>query len=93
MARHLDLCSTCMHASECTYKGKSDRYIYYCEEFEIAPTEAKDSQKVVREQHVEKKEDNDRSFKFKGLCVNCENRKTCNFARVNGGIWHCEEYL
>ena len=92
MTRKLDLCSTCMHASDCTYRSKSDRYIYYCEEFEITPTEAKDSQKVAYEQQVEKQEDSDSSFKYKGLCVNCENRKTCSLARVNGGIWHCEEY-
>ena len=92
MTQKLDLCSTCMHASNCTYRSKSDRYIYYCEEFEIAPTNIKESQKAACEQPMAKQEDCDSSFKFKGLCVNCENRKTCNFAKVNGGIWHCEEY-
>ena len=27
-----------------------------------------------------------------GLCVNCENRQTCNLPRPDGGVWHCEEY-
>ena len=57
MTRQLDLCSTCMHASNCTYKSKSDRYIYYCEEFEIAPAATKESQKVACEQQVEKQGD------------------------------------
>jgi len=29
---------------------------------------------------------------IKGLCINCENRHTCEFTKPNGGIWHCEEY-
>jgi hypothetical protein len=28
-----------------------------------------------------------------GLCMNCENRTTCRFSIVDGGIWFCEEYL
>jgi hypothetical protein len=28
----------------------------------------------------------------KGLCINCENRHTCEFIKPNGGVWHCEEY-
>lgn len=28
----------------------------------------------------------------KGLCVNCENRHTCEFVKPDGGVWHCEEY-
>ncbi len=33
------------------------------------------------------------STEFKGLCINCENRETCLQSRIEGGIWHCEEYL
>jgi hypothetical protein len=29
---------------------------------------------------------------FKGLCSNCENRNTCVNSRMEGGVWHCEEY-
>jgi NADH-quinone oxidoreductase subunit E len=29
---------------------------------------------------------------IKGLCVNCENRHTCEFMKPDGGVWHCEEY-
>ncbi len=91
MTQYPDLCSTCMHASDCINKGKSDRYIYYCEEFEIAPADTREPQKVVSEQQGEKHEDQNSSFK--GLCVNCENRNTCNLSTVPGGVWHCEEYL
>jgi len=29
---------------------------------------------------------------FHGLCVNCENRHTCQHCRKVGGVWHCENY-
>jgi len=29
---------------------------------------------------------------FAGLCIDCENRGTCIYAKVSGGVWHCEEY-
>ncbi len=28
----------------------------------------------------------------KGLCINCENRDTCKETKLDGSIWHCEEY-
>lgn len=27
-----------------------------------------------------------------GLCLNCEHRDTCTLPRLEGGVWHCEEY-
>ena len=31
--------------------------------------------------------------RFKGLCMNCDNRFDCLLPRPEGGVWHCEEYL
>ena len=28
-----------------------------------------------------------------GLCTRCQNRDLCQLKRINGGIWHCDEYL
>ncbi len=30
---------------------------------------------------------------FKGLCMNCENRKDCLLPKSEGGVWHCGEYV
>jgi len=30
--------------------------------------------------------------RMKGLCINCDNRTSCKFSIVEGGVWHCEEY-
>lgn len=27
-----------------------------------------------------------------GLCAGCQNRDLCQLKRINGGVWHCEEY-
>jgi hypothetical protein len=36
--------------------------------------------------------DENEEVKFKGLCLNCENRKTCIFSKPEEGVWRCEEY-
>ena len=90
MTEYLGICTTCIHASSCSYKNKSDRYIYYCEEFEIEPAKPRNSQTVVCEQERVNQQEYDSSLK--GLCTNCENRKNCKFSGVEGGVWHCEEY-
>ncbi len=30
--------------------------------------------------------------RMKGLCLNCDNRASCRFPIVDGGVWYCEEY-
>jgi hypothetical protein len=30
--------------------------------------------------------------RMKGLCINCDDRASCQFPIVEGGVWHCEEY-
>ena len=89
MAKYYDLCSTCRHGKDCTYKATADRAIYYCEEFQIIPAEP--AQPTVScEQDDTNKVCYDNTLM--GLCVNCENNKTCKNATIEGGIWHCEEY-
>lgn len=91
------LCSTCKHYSTCTFPKSSDIPKLFCEEFEcvgapcsdagigIAAPESPEvsSESVSSDPNVEA---------YLGLCVNCENRHTCNHARLVGGVWFCEEY-
>jgi hypothetical protein len=28
-----------------------------------------------------------------GLCMNCEQRRTCGHPKPAGGVWHCEDYV
>jgi len=90
------LCSTCNNASSCIYPRDSKQPVLQCEEFDgyAAPPErttvgailAKTGSQIPT--GVEEKD----AVKYKGLCVNCENRKTCTFPKSEEGVWHCEEY-
>ena len=84
-----DLCSTCNHAGTCGHRSTPGRPIFFCELFEAfvpvsaaAPTTAAPKGRVSPPEAAE----------LKGLCTNCENRKTCVIPKPEGGIWHCEEY-
>jgi len=89
------LCTTCIHAPICRSAKNSDSPIIYCEEFEyrLPPTSEKaensaNTPQKPRDQFTEERTDHS----FMGLCINCENRKTCALPKAEGGVWHCEEY-
>jgi len=50
-----------------------------------------------RYSHVRTEEDNLMKNKVRdyteGLCANCERSSNCVFARVEGGVWHCSDYI
>jgi hypothetical protein len=80
------LCTSCRNAAGCTYPRDSDRAVVQCEEFEgYEPLQ----RRAPSQTSAAKPED---SGKYKGLCVNCENRQHCTFPKPEGGVLHCEEY-
>lgn len=82
------LCATCIHADDCIFLQNAEEPILYCEEFDsgLAPVAPhKSAEKTEAAEPVENQ-------KFKGLCVNCENRHSCTFPKPESGVWHCEEY-
>ena len=93
------LCSTCRHAPGCTYQRDPKRPVFNCEEFEIevgrtgtacrAPT-GRDAVSSGRSPGSDSDEDD--FARYKGLCGNCEERRSCTFPKPEGGVWHCEEY-
>lgn len=80
------VCSTCIHSGHCVYQGRNINPILFCEEFESERADLKQMDGPT------KREIEADDGIFKGLCANCENRKTCIFADSISGIWHCEEY-
>jgi len=32
------------------------------------------------------------SLEPRGLCSYCEEYATCTYPKLEGGVWHCEEY-
>ncbi len=87
------LCSNCRNATDCTFQKDREKPTLYCEEFEIeispfVKMPGKERPLPTAQFDVEKED----SGKFTGLCTNCDSRQTCAFPRLEGGIWHCEEY-
>ncbi|MCX7045603.1 MAG: hypothetical protein NTX50_08995 [Candidatus Sumerlaeota bacterium] len=82
------LCRNCCYIEECSYPHDRSLPVLFCEEFDIgrAPVEPV---KQTAEQMISPGVIEDATG---GLCLNCEDRPTCAFPKVEGGRWHCEEY-
>ena len=87
------LCSNCSNAADCTLQKDRTKPALYCEEFEIdlSPS-VKLAEKEEQVSTIPPDAQKDDSSNFIGLCGNCDNRRTCDFPKPEGGIWHCEEY-
>jgi len=97
--QYTSICQTCIHASECVHYQNSQiacKPIWFCENFDV-----KTALKVAENEEIYLEEGSSQSSKpgtkaipgrMKGLCINCDNRASCLFPIVEGGVWHCEEY-
>ena len=83
---HAGLCLTCKHSTNCVYPKSKSKPTMFCEEFDVE--EGKTMSFIPPKKESAKVEE----CEFKGLCKNCEHRKTCTLPKTEGGVWHCEEY-
>jgi len=85
---------TCDYARNCTYPWDVDSPVWQCEEFEVceAPLEKTSVSSFLAEASAKSRPDIDENeeVKFKGLCLNCENRKTCIFPKPEEGVWRAK---
>ena len=93
-ATYRGLCSTCKHASECTFPRDPNRPVMECGEFEgilnvsqeisraHAPFIGEEAPAAYEEERTQ----------LRGLCKLCEKRATCTYPKPEGGVWHCAEY-
>ena len=87
---YLGLCCTCDHALTCVYRAVAGNPVLECEEFVASPASTPALPEDVSRIVDNPQQDDNR---FRGLCYDCENRKSCDFVRtVEGGVLHCEEY-
>ena len=91
------ICSICDNALTCNYLQSSKQPVIQCEEFDGTSTRPvklarEDILEAINSRNKSGDEKGD-SGKYKGLCINCDNRKTCSCPKPEGGTWHCEEYL
>ena len=99
ITQNMGICVTCNNRTECLSLQNSlraDRPIWHCEEFDdFVPGMKSDSANIRKKNSFNKPDYNDDIIpgRTMGLCINCENRKTCMLPSPTGGIWHCEEYI
>lgn len=99
ITQNLGICVTCNNRTECLSLQNSlrtDRPIWHCEEFDdFVPGMKSDSANIKEKNSFKKPDYNDDIIpgRTMGLCINCDNRKTCMLPSPTGGIWHCEEYI
>jgi len=97
--QNLGICVTCNNRPEClSFQNslRADRVIWNCEEFDdFVPGMKSDSVNIKIKNSFKKPVYNDDIIpgRTMGLCINCDNRKTCMLPSPVGGIWHCEEYI
>jgi hypothetical protein len=89
--RKRSICLTCNYTSECVHFKKATAPILFCEEYD-AYTPPPEGEKTPTEGHRTKPPLRNNPREYKGLCVNCDHRRTCIHAAQEGGVWHCEEY-
>ncbi len=90
----LGICSTCNYAVTCSFRRDTPRPVLECDEFDdrVAPSRA-DLPRLGLESQSEAVSVEKESEQYKGLCINCEVRKTCTLRTPGDSIWHCEEYI
>ena len=84
-----DLCSNCDNGDACCGRTRPTRPIFFCEEFVVFGAEPASEPDRSAEAKPRKAWSANGHI---GLCVNCENAKTCVLPKPEGGVWHCEEY-
>lgn len=94
----LGICITCRHRSYCQslQNGlRAQRPVWDCNEYEHNDSDAADAVSAayrVRStdgEYLSHGTNEDRSI---GLCINCDQRRSCMLPIAEGGVWHCGEY-
>jgi hypothetical protein len=90
------LCVTCKNGPFCTLSYRSPTPVWQCNEFEIIeyvpPRASRKTDSEPRMRDARQDREAEESGSYQGLCVNCELRATCRYAKSPGGVWHCNEY-
>jgi hypothetical protein len=91
------ICQRCINATWCTFPRDSRRPVQSCEEF-CEPTGAvtRTEQERREEPHGAarggEKPEAATAATLMGLCRDCIHSDLCQFAKPEGGVWHCEEF-
>lgn len=92
------ICITCNDGPTCVRRKSHGKPVWYCEEFDdYTPPPIKsavsDSILAQDDRLIKSLESKTELTKYSGLCVNCEKRENCSFAKLGSEIWQCNEYM
>jgi hypothetical protein len=89
------LCSNCVNGYDCAYHRSRGYDAIYCELFDILNQNDFENS-LMNDLSLTDSNGTDSfqasNHKYKGLCSNCANLKTCKLNKQVEGVWHCEEY-
>jgi len=88
------LCGNCDHYTSCIFLRDTKVVIHACEEYSCSHrlTESRNAEMPQRAEQKVPATIESINNRDMGLCTNCENRKTCIYPNVEGGVWHCSDY-
>ncbi len=77
-----ELCKDCSALTYCAFRNQLTRPIRSCDHY-LEDTAEK----------VGFSRDNVTTVRMDGLCTTCSISQTCPRSSIEGGVWHCEDYL
>ncbi|MCP4676771.1 MAG: hypothetical protein GY854_14905 [Deltaproteobacteria bacterium] len=76
-----EICSDCVKFGDCQIREEHTRPIVRCDQYKR------------QGDTTEVSSAGDEFSRGEGVCATCEIRKTCSRRQVEGGVWHCADYL
>jgi len=92
------LCATCGVVDTCVSAKNSGYPVVECEEYEEDVRSYSETVEITMTSSAKKTASSPRPVNAKGeeviegLCETCSYHDSCTFPRMEGGVWHCEEY-
>jgi len=92
------LCATCGIVDGCVSAKNSGYPVVECEEYAVDGRTFSETVKVAAPSHTRKavsapqKSSVALECAIEGLCGTCALKSDCTFPKLEGGVWHCEEY-
>ncbi len=85
------LCLTCNNSGTCVYRKRRGTDAIYCELYDGYAIPQNGHGLKMTSAIIDGSQETGISG-TKGLCVNCAHRDSCQLAKPESGVWHCEEY-
>lgn len=90
--RKLGICPGCALNPRCSLRRDKSTAVWFCESFQCAAEEERGVEPIDIDRCASEMAGCRYDSRFKGLCMNCENREKCTYPKPEGGVWHCSEY-